>query len=44
MKKIIPLVQLFAFGCVFEIASAQTNQYPFQNPNLPVEDRVSNVV
>jgi beta-glucosidase len=23
---------------------AQTNQYPFQNPNLPAEERISNVV
>ena len=44
MKKIISLVWLSAFGCTFEIVSAQTNQYPFQNPNLPVEDRVSNAV
>lgn len=44
MKKIVPLVRMFVFGCAFEIASAQTNQYPFQNPNLPIEDRVSNVV
>jgi beta-glucosidase len=31
----------FAFnGTVF----AQTNQYPFQNPDLPVEERISNIV
>jgi beta-glucosidase len=44
MKKIILLAWFFAFGCVFEIASAQTNQYPFQNLSLPVEERISNVV
>ena len=25
-------------------APAQTNQYPFQNPGLPVEERVNNIV
>ena len=25
-------------------APAQTNQYPFQNPDLPVEERVDNIV
>jgi beta-glucosidase len=32
-----------AAGCV-ALASAQTNSYPFQDPNLPLEERVNNVV
>jgi beta-glucosidase len=43
MNKFIPLVWL-ALGCVGESTQAQTNSYPFQNPNLPVEERVSNAV
>ncbi len=43
MRKIIPLVWV-AFGCACQTAPAQTNAYPFQNPNLPDEERVSNAV
>lgn len=43
MNKFIPLL-LLAFSCIGENALAQTNSYPFQNPNLPVEERVSNAV
>jgi beta-glucosidase len=43
MRKIIPLAWL-AFGCACLNARAQTNAYPFQNPSLPMEARVSNAV
>jgi beta-glucosidase len=43
MRKIIPLAWL-AFGCACQPAPAQTKAYPFQNPNLPVEERISNAV
>ena len=29
---------------LFQSVFAQTNQYPFQNPNLPAEERISNVL
>jgi beta-glucosidase len=43
MKKLIPL-SFLAFAFARDIAPAQTNDYPFQNPNLPVEERVANAV
>ena len=33
-----------AFAIAALPAPAQTNQYPFQNPDLPVEERVNNIV
>lgn len=40
----VPSITLLFFIGAITAAVAQTNQYPFQNPNLPLEDRVNNIV
>jgi beta-glucosidase len=43
MKATFSLI-LLASVIAITLASAQSNQYPFQNPDLPLEDRVNNIV
>jgi beta-glucosidase len=41
LKQILRTIFIFA---LCKSCFAQTNQYPFQNPNLPAEERISNVI
>ena len=45
MKFSLPARLIFLAAAIAALpAPAQTNQYPFQNPDLPVEERVNNIV
>jgi beta-glucosidase len=46
MNMMFTLLRLTIIGAMIAPVqlSAQTYQYPFQNPNLPLEQRVSNVI
>jgi beta-glucosidase len=45
MKFSPPVRLIFLAAAIAALpAPAQTNQYPFQNPDLPVEERVNNIV
>jgi beta-glucosidase len=44
MKPYKPTLQTIVILAFCNVCFAQTNQFPFQNPDLPVEERISNVV
>jgi beta-glucosidase len=44
MTKIAPLIILIACGVALISQASAKDQYPFQNPDLPIEKRIDNIL